>query len=87
MDVKSPPFRFTDNLIRLLEQNPRVIGDVYLLIAEKDEYPFAREKSIIKLVEKLYLANEKEIANKICRVYANNGMLFLRDLYYSTVSH
>jgi len=81
MDLKSPYSLFTDNLIRLLEQNPNAIGNIYLFISEKDEYPFAREDSIKTLVEQLYNSDEKEIANKICRVYAAKGFLFLKETF------
>jgi len=81
MEIQASHFIFLDNLLRLLEQNPRFIGEAYLLIAEKDDYPFAREDSIKKLVEGLYLLDEKEIANKICRVYTNKGFLFLKETF------
>jgi len=81
MDLKSPYSIFTDNLLRLLEQDPKTIGEIYISIAENDEYPYSREESIKKIVECLFNLGEKEIANIICRIYANKGFLFLRDLF------
>jgi len=85
MDIQASHIILVDNLLRLLEQNPKIIGEAYLLVSEKVDYPYAEEDSIKKLVEELYRLDEKEIANKICRVYTNKGFLFLKDTYEKNI--
>lgn len=70
-----------DNLLRLMIQNPKVIGEAYVLIAEKDDYPYAKRDTIKKFVEELYKLDENEIANQICRIYTNKGFLFLKETF------
>jgi len=64
-----------------IEKNPEKIGKLVLEML-KYKVPATYEiEDIIKVVEVLYSENQKEIADKICNIYGENGYYFLRKLF------
>jgi len=66
---------------RLVSLHPTKVGVLYLKILKGGYYPDYKQEDIITVVETLYIGKEKDLADKICNLYAEKGYLFLRDLY------
>lgn len=72
---------FLESLDRLADTNPKEVGEVYLAMLEGNALPLYEESNIKSIVEKIYKAKEKSLANKICDRYSREGHEFLNDLY------
>jgi hypothetical protein len=66
-----------------IDKNPEKIGKLILeMLKYKVPVPYDIE-DIKKTVESLYSKNQKEIADKICNIYGENGYYFLKDTFKS----
>jgi len=57
------------------------VGEVFVAMLNGNALPFYEEKNIQSIVEKIYKAKEKAVANQICDRYARSGAEFLEYLY------
>lgn len=72
---------FLESLDRLADTNPKDVGDIYVAMVNQDVVPRYEEENIRSIVEKIYKAGEKSLANQICDRYKRGGDEFLQDLY------
>lgn len=72
---------FLESLNRLADTNPKEVGEVYMAMLDGNALPLYEESNIQSIVEKLYKAKEKSLANQICDRYTRAGPEFLKDLY------
>ncbi len=67
---------------KLSEVNPFEVGTLFIIaIKNMKILPSYPQDLIIKIIDNLYLRNERELANEVCNIYAENGYVFLRDSY------
>lgn len=71
---------FLEYLDKLADRNPKEVGEIFLVMLEK-LVPDFREENIKSIVEKIYKADEKHLANQICDKYARKQYGFLIELY------
>jgi len=69
----------TEELLRLVEDNAKYVGEIYLYMIENNGYPDYKKEDIEKTISYL-LKSEKTNAIKICNKYAQRGIYFLNDL-------
>ena len=74
------PF-FVEYLDKLADETPYEVGLVYLEILENDIYPEYDQEHIKSIMLKLYKSGQRGIANKICNLYGNKEIGFLREIY------
>ncbi|ETA68135.1 hypothetical protein MettiDRAFT_1588 [Methanolobus tindarius DSM 2278] len=75
-------YSFIENLTRFMNEEPRKCGELFWVLIKDREYLDDYEKeNILFIISTLYQKEEKEIANKICNRYAENGIYFLREMY------
>ena len=72
---------FLESLDKLADVNPKEVGEVYVAMIDANALPLYEEKNIQSIVEKIYKAKEKALANQICDRYARSGAEFLKELY------
>lgn len=72
---------FLESLDRLVDMNPKEVGEVYMAMLDGNALPLYEESNIQSIVEKLYKARETLLANQICDRYTRAGLEFLKDLY------
>jgi len=60
--------------------SPKEVGEVYVVMLDGNAMPLYEESNIQSIVEKLYKANEKALANQICDRYTRTGEI-LKGLY------
>ncbi len=72
---------FLESLDKLADVNPKEVGEVYVAMIDGNALPLYEEGNIKSIVEKIYKAKEKSLANQICDRYARSGAEFLKDLY------
>jgi hypothetical protein len=72
---------FLESLDKLADVNPKEVGEVFVAMLNGNALPLYEEKNIQSIVEKIYKAKEKALANQICDRYARSGAEFLKDLY------
>ena len=72
---------FVEALVKHVNQYPEWVGELYLELLIAGVYPDYDEKDIIKITETLYTKSLKDTADRICNMHAENGQLFLRDIY------
>ena len=58
-----------EEFVRLVAISPREVGLVYLEMLTNGIYPTYKKENVISIVEALYAAGEKEIADSICNAY------------------
>lgn len=73
------PF-FIEYLLRLCDPNPHEVGAVYLEMLNTTT-PVFDQNNIKSIVTKLYEGGEAAGANRICNIYGDRGVEFLRDIY------
>jgi len=66
--------------LRLCDPNPHEVGAVYLEMLNAATPVFDRN-NIKSIVTKLYEGGEAAGANRICNIYGDRGVEFLRDIY------
>jgi len=71
---------FLEYLDKLATTSPKELGEVYFAMIGKT-LPLYEEANIRSVVEKVFNANEKVLANQICDRYTREGVMFLKDLY------
>jgi hypothetical protein len=71
---------FIEYLLRLSDPNPHEVGIVYVEMLNAAT-PVFDQNNIRNIVTKLYERGEAASANRICNIYGNRGIEFLRDIY------
>ena len=69
----------TEELLRLVKDNAKYVGEIYLYMTENNVYPDYKKEDIEETIFSL-LKTENENAIKICNNYAQRGIYFLNDL-------
>ncbi len=69
----------TEELLRLVKDNAKYVGEIYLYMTENNVYPDYKKEDIEETISSL-LKTENENAIKICNKYAQRGIYFLNDL-------
>ncbi|MHA1795038.1 MAG: hypothetical protein ACTSUK_02925, partial [Promethearchaeota archaeon] len=73
---------FVKALAKHVKTQPKFAGDLLLALLENDIIPeFENEYIIITIVDTLYGSNLKALADKICIIFGEKGILFLREIY------
>jgi len=72
---------FIEYLLKHAPKTPAKVGKIYLEMLNADIYPDYKKEDIQKIIRLLYDKNEKEIADRICNLYAAKGFDFLKDIY------
>ena len=70
-----------DSLLRLVDVQAKLSGEIFLESLHSEELPFIREKKIIELLDKIYESGEIEIAEKIYAIYMQKGYFFVQQSY------
>lgn len=76
-------------LVNYIDSDVGKVGEILLKLVENvkiiSEY---KKEDVIKIVEKLYFENKKQLANDICKKYfEKQGLLFLREIYNANNIH
>ncbi len=74
-------FFFLESLDKLARKSPKEVGEVYMAMLDGNVLPLYEELNIKSIVEEIYKAEEKSLANRICDRYSRAGFEFLNDLY------
>jgi hypothetical protein len=72
---------FIEYLLNHVEKTPDRVGDLYLDILNNGNYPQYKDLDIFAIVQGLYKCEEKEKADRICNLYNQKGIYFLRDIF------
>ncbi len=72
----------TEELLRLVKNNAKYVGEIYLYMIENNIYPSYKKEDIKETISFL-IKHEDENAIKICNKYAQQGIYFLKDLLKS----
>lgn len=72
---------FIKCLLSHAPKTPLKVGEIYLMMLAKNVYPDYDRKDIIEIVKILYGSGLDEIANKICNMYGEEELGFLRNIY------
>ena len=72
VDVGYDTPTFVEQLDRLADNTPREAGRVYIVMLDSGIYPDHEMSHILSCVDKLYVADELELANTICEVDPKN---------------
>ncbi len=72
---------FIENLMQHVLKTPKKVGEIYLEMLNANIYPDYNQEHIQKIVRLLYDNQEKEIADRICNLYGEQGYWFLKDIY------
>jgi len=74
---------FVEYLAKHVEKGPEKVGKLYLEMLDSGIYPDYQDDEIKYIVETLYKKGQKEIADRICNKYGDEGYYFdfLRELY------
>ncbi len=73
--------RIIKNLQKYVEDRPNMVAKIFIVILENGAYPDYPKDDIKNIIEELYKAGEKELANTICNYYGANNDYFLKDVY------
>lgn len=69
-----------EELARLVEVNPKYVGELYLDILGNGIFPEYKKEDIKEIVKGLYKHGESDNGLKICNLYRRKGIYFLNDL-------
>lgn len=72
---------FIEYLMGHASKTPAKVGEIYIEMLNANIFTDYSQEHIQKTVCLLYDNNEKEIANKICNLYGENGYSFLKDIF------
>jgi hypothetical protein len=75
-----------DHLYKHTEKCFKNVGEILLSMLEAEKIPSYHEDNIKVIVEKLYSEGLSECADKICNIYFEHSILFLRDIYQKNQS-
>lgn len=73
-------YTIIEQLARLVEKNPKFVGELYLEMLSNDIFPHYKQENIQKIVETLYKLGEFENASKICNMYRIKNVYFLNEI-------
>jgi hypothetical protein len=60
-------------LLRHVEKTPQEVGEIYVEMLSSEVYPLYEEDDIREIVRKLYTNSCKNLADRICNMYAEKG--------------
>jgi len=63
------------------KKTPKYVGEIYIKLLESGTLPYYPQEAIQDIVESLYQEKERKIADKICNIYGEKGLYFLKDTY------
>lgn len=69
-----------EELERLVENNPKNVGELYIEMLNNDIFPTYKQEQIQHTVDLLYQLNEKDNALIICNLYKKRGIYFLNEI-------
>ena len=69
-----------EQLLRLVEQNAKYVGSIYLEMLHHNVYPTYKEEDIVAIVEKMFEFGEVTQARGVCNKYASAGIYFLNEV-------
>lgn len=81
LDIDDTDQIFIEKLKKFVDVDIEKVGRIFLAMVENNITPLDKESDIIEIIQNIYEKNYKEIADKICNVYAEKGHLFLRETY------
>jgi len=70
-------------LLKHADKTPGKVGDLYITVLISGYYPEYKQEHIIELIAKLNSNKQREKALKICNLYLNNGLEFVRSVLES----
>ncbi|AXV37950.1 MAG: hypothetical protein CIT01_06925 [Methanobacterium sp. BRmetb2] len=70
-----------ENLLNCVEKSPKKVAEIFIEMLNNGAYPDYKQENIVKIVEILYEKGEKESADKICNLYGERNVHFLREIY------
>jgi len=74
-------YSFVEYLKPLSKTNPENVGLIYLNLLKRDIVPTYEEEDIRETVVSIFEAGFKDLGNKICNGYIEQGNLMLRDIF------
>jgi hypothetical protein len=80
MESRSDSYFLVDEMNRLSEKNINFIGRFFLEILENGYYPTYEQDVLIRIVEKLFLENEEDLALRICNKYRRKGIYIFNEV-------
>jgi hypothetical protein len=72
---------FIENLLKHVDKTPDEVGEIVLEMLSAGLFVTIKEKNLQQLVRRLYEQERKDIADKICYLYARKGIFFLKEVY------
>lgn len=72
---------FIENLLKHVDKTPDEVGEFVLEMLNTGLFVTIKEKNLQHLVRRLYEQERKDIADKICYLYARKGIFFLKEVY------
>jgi len=72
---------FIENLLKHVDKTPDEVGEIVLEMLNAGLFVTIEEKNLQHLVRRLYEQERKDIADKICYLYARKGIFFLKEVY------
>jgi hypothetical protein len=69
-------------LLRHVEKTPQEVGEIYVEMLSSEVYPLYKEDDIREIVGKLYTNNCKNLADRICNMYAKKGHVEILEAVY-----
>jgi hypothetical protein len=79
-EINHNSYFLLEQLLRLVKQNAKYVGNIYLEMLNNDVYPTYKEEDIIAIVENLFELDEVTQAREICNMYAAEGIYFLNEV-------
>jgi hypothetical protein len=72
---------FVEDLLTHASKTPAEVGEIYLEMLSHNVYPSHDQEHIQEIVRILYNTEHQEVADRICNLYGEAGLNFLRSLY------
>jgi len=72
---------FIEDLLKHVDKTPDEVGEIVLEMLNAGLFVTMKEKNLQHLVRRLYEQERKDIADKICYLYARKGIFFLKEVY------
>lgn len=70
-----------ENLLKHADESPKEVGEIFLALIQEDLFPTYEETKILTIIEKLYKANLRAVADQICNGYLAKNIEFVRPIY------
>jgi|GEM_PF-5245081 len=74
--------RLLPGLQKHVQIQPLRVGRLLLRATENGTLSAYEDNKLLDIIETLYKKNNKVIANRICDVYGENGLYFVKQIYY-----